>query len=133
MRNILGSSQTPEVLGRCPVCSSELTVQRLRCSSCSVALEGEFHLNPFNRLSSDQQRFVEIFLVSRGNMSEVQKELGVSYPTVRARLEEVISQLGHKPASNEVALQAERVSTLQEVESGALSVEEALRRLANRE
>lgn len=133
MRSILGSSQSPEVLGRCPVCTSELTVQRLRCSSCNVALEGEFHLNPFNRLSSEQQRFVGIFLVARGNMSEVQKELGVSYPTVRARLEEIISQLGHEPASGEAALQAERLSTLQEVESGELGVEEALRRLANRE
>lgn len=133
MRNILGSPQTPEVLGRCPVCSGELAVHRLQCSSCNVALEGNFQLNPFNRLSSEQQRFVEIFLVARGNMSEVQKELGVSYPTVRARLEEIISQLGHKPASDEAALQAERLSTLQEVESGALSVEEALRRLANRE
>ena len=133
MRDILGSSQPPEVLGRCPVCSSELTVQRLSCSSCSVALEGEFHLNPFNRLSSEQQRFVEIFLVARGNMSEVQKELGVSYPTVRARLEEIISQLGHRPASDDVAQQAERLSTLQDVESGDLSVEEALRRLADRE
>lgn len=133
MRNILGSSQTPEVLGRCPVCTGELAVQRLQCSTCNVALEGEFQLNPFNRLSSDQQRFVEIFLVARGNMSEVQKELGVSYPTVRARLEEIISQLGHKPASEEAALQAERLGTLQEVESGELSVEEALRRLANRE
>ena len=133
MRNILGSSQTPEVLGRCPVCTSELTVQRLSCSSCSVALEGEFHLNPFNRLSAEQQRFVEKFLVARGNMSEVQKELGVSYPTVRARLEEIISQLGHEPASDEATLQAERLGTLQEVESGSLSVEEALRRLANRE
>lgn len=133
MRNILGNAQTPEVLGRCPVCSSELTVERLRCSACSVALEGEFHLNPFNRLSPEQQRFVEIFLVARGNMSEVQKELGVSYPTVRARLEEIISQLGHKPASDDVALQAERLRTLQEVESGELSVEEALNRLADRE
>ena len=133
MRNILGSSQTTEVLGRCPVCTSELTVQRLQCSSCNVALEGEFHLNPFNRLTSEQQRFVEIFLVARGNMSEVQKELGVSYPTVRARLEEIISQLGHKPASDDAAVQAERLRTLQEVESGELSVEEALNRLANRE
>lgn len=133
MRNILGNPQTPEVLGRCPVCSSELTVQRLRCSSCGVALEGEFHLNPFNRLSTEQQRFVEIFLVARGNMSEVQKELGVSYPTVRARLEEIISQLGHKPAGSEASLQAERLQTLQEVESGSLSVEEALRRMAERE
>ena len=133
MRNILGSPQTPEVLGRCPVCSSELTVQRLRCASCSVALEGEFHLNPFNRLSTEQRRFVEIFLVARGNMSEVQKELGVSYPTVRARLEEVISQLGHKPASDDATLQAERLRTLQDVESGSLSVEEALSRLADKE
>ncbi len=133
MRNILGSSQTPEVLGRCPVCSSELTVQRLRCSSCNVALEGEFHLNPFNRLSSEQQRFVEIFLLARGNMSEVQKELGVSYPTVRARLEEIIAQLGHRPDSDDATVPAERLRTLHEVESGALSVEEALRRLAQKE
>ncbi len=133
MRNILGNPQTPEVLGRCPVCSGELTVHRLRCSSCSVALEGEFHLNPFNRLSAEQQRFVEIFLVARGNMSEVQKELGVSYPTVRARLEEIIGQLGHRPTTNQATLQAERLQTLQDVESGSLSVEEALRRLAEEE
>ena len=133
MRNILGNSGSPEVLGRCPVCTSELTVQRLRCAGCGVALEGEFHLNPFNRLSAEQQRFVEIFLVARGNMSEVQKELGVSYPTVRARLEEIIGQLGHKPTSDDAAQQADRLNTLQEVESGSLSVEEALRRLADRE
>ncbi len=129
----MGNSRSPEVLGRCPVCSSELTVQRLSCADCGVALEGEFLLNPFNRLTAEQQRFVEIFLVARGNMSEVQKELGVSYPTVRTRLEEIIGQLGHKPASDDATQQAERLSTLQDVESGSLSVEEALRRLADRE
>jgi hypothetical protein len=129
MVNLLSGRATPELLSHCPVCQGELCVTRVRCSQCETVIEGKFHLNAFNRLTAEQQRFVEIFLGCRGNMSEVQKELGVSYPTVRARLEEVVERLGRKRDTAEEAT-FDRVRVLEELASGHIDVDEAIRRLS---
>ena len=85
----------PEVIGRCPMCEAELMVTHLRCQRCGTGLEGVFQLTKFDRLSREQLRFVDVFLKNRGVIRDVERELNISYPTVRSRLDEVIAALGY--------------------------------------
>jgi len=82
-----------EVISDCPVCDSRLTVTRLHCSTCGTTIEGEFSVGRFSRLNRDQYALLESFLRSRGNLRELERELGVSYPTVRNRVEALLRAL----------------------------------------
>jgi hypothetical protein len=94
-----------DVISTCPVCQHELTITRLQCRSCGTALEGEFGVGRFGRLEREQLAFLESFLRSRGNLKEMERELGISYPTVRGRLEALLRSLdladGSAPAIDE--------------------------------
>ena len=83
-----------DVIATCPVCSGELTIARLHCRSCGTALEGEFGVGRFGRLDHEQMALLESFLRSRGNLKEMERELGISYPTVRGRVDALIRSLG---------------------------------------
>ena len=85
---------THDVISTCPVCSNELAITRLHCGSCGTTLEGEFSVGRFGRLNRDQLALLESFLRSRGNLREMERELGISYPTVRARVEALVRALG---------------------------------------
>jgi hypothetical protein len=83
-----------DVISTCPVCSSELAVTRLQCRGCGTAIEGDFNVGRFGRLSRDQLALLESFLRARGNLKELERELKVSYPTVRARIDALVKFLG---------------------------------------
>ena len=83
-----------DVISTCPVCSSELAVTRLHCRSCGTTLEGDFSVGRFGRLSREQLTLLESFLRSRGNLRDMERELGISYPTVRSRVEALVRALG---------------------------------------
>ena len=83
-----------DVISTCPVCTKELTITRLHCGSCGTTLEGEFSVGRFGRLNRDQLTLLESFLRSRGNLREMERELAISYPTVRGRVEALIRALG---------------------------------------
>ena len=83
------------VIGRCPICHDQLSVTRLHCSSCGTTLEGSFSLGPLQRLNSDQIAFVEAFVRCRGSLKDVGAELGISYPTVNSRLNDILLALGY--------------------------------------
>lgn len=83
-----------DVIATCPVCTSELAVTRLHCRSCGTTLEGDFSVGRFGRLSREQLALLESFLRSRGNLREMERELGISYPTVRGRVEALVHALG---------------------------------------
>jgi hypothetical protein len=83
-----------DVIATCPVCQNELSITRLHCRSCGTALEGEFGVGRFGRLSREQLTVLESFLRSRGNLKEMERELGISYPTVRGRLDALVRALG---------------------------------------
>jgi len=83
-----------DVISTCPVCEGELAITRLHCRSCGTALEGEFGVGRFGRLSREQLALLESFLRSRGNLKEMERELGISYPTVRGRVESLVRALG---------------------------------------
>lgn len=83
-----------DILHNCPVCQKPLHVTRLHCPHCQTTIEGDFQLERLLSLTPEQKNFVFSFLRNRGNIREMEKELGISYPTVRARLDQVIAALG---------------------------------------
>ena len=83
-----------DVISTCPVCSHELAVTRLHCVHCGTTLEGDFSVGRYGRLSREQLALLESFLRSRGNLREMERELGISYPTVRNRVEALVRALG---------------------------------------
>jgi len=115
------------VVGRCPVCGEPMIVTRLYCRACDSTLEGRFALGRFYQLTAEQLAFVETFIRCEGKLTRVQKELGISYPTVRSRLTEVIRGLGYEvPESGHRLSAEERSAILEQLAAGEISSEEAL-------
>ena len=126
----------PTVLGRCPVCGDELAVTRLQCGTCETAIEGRFRLGRFQRLSGDQLAFLEVFVKNRGIIKDVEAELGISYPTVRARLDEALRAMGFaagedapRPRQAQAQAREERRRVLEELRERRITADEAARRL----
>jgi hypothetical protein len=84
------------VLDKCPVCGDALTVVRLHCRTCHTAIEGQFTAGRFQQLSAEQLAFVETFVRCEGKLNRVAEALGLSYPTIRSRLRDVIRALGYE-------------------------------------
>ncbi len=82
-----------KVLESCPSCGGKLEITEVRCASCETQVRSRYRLCDFCGLDDEQSTFLRIFVTSRGNLSEVEKRLGVSYPTVRAKLDEIIERL----------------------------------------
>lgn len=88
-------------LRQCPVCDDLMVVREFYCSACDVTIRGEFEpgsAGPFSQLNDEQLAFLNLFVTSRGNMSDVERSLGVSYPTVRAKLDDLITALTEREA-----------------------------------
>lgn len=111
---------------RCPVTGEPLEVTRLTCPSSGVTIEGRFIPNEFALLPSEQLDFLRLFVKVRGNLKEVERILGLSYPTVRLRFEALLKALGYE-ALEEAA--DERAEVLARLERGEISAEEAATRL----
>ena len=115
-----------KLITECPVCGGHLAVTHLRCGSCHTELSGEFTANEFARLPQDKLDFLRTFIACRGNLKEVEAELGISYPTVRGRLDQLIEALGVLSASPQRELSpADQADVLSALERGELTVEEA--------
>lgn len=82
-----------KVLNKCPVCKDRLKIEKLKCNSCGTIIENQFELSKFDYLDDEQIYFAEIFIKCRGSIKDVEKHLGISYPTVRAKLDDVINSL----------------------------------------
>jgi hypothetical protein len=123
-----------DVISTCPVCSNELAVTRLHCSSCGTTLEGDFSVGRFGRLSRDQMTLLESFLRSRGNLRDMERELGISYPTVRSRVEQLVRSLGFGPRGDDDATDETTANIAQEgTATAASSRQDILERLARHE
>jgi hypothetical protein len=122
-------------LSKCPVCDGELTVTRLHCETCDTLIEGRFTNAAFAGLSPEQLDFIETFVRCEGKLTRVQEELALSYPTVRNLLQEVIQALGYEPGKPEPAEASagQRQNILEELDSGRISAEEAMRLLNGEE
>lgn len=117
------------VPNKCPVCSHELLVNRLSCSRCATKIEGKFSTCKFCRLPDEQRKFIEVFIKCRGSIKEVERELGISYPTVRSRLDSVIATLGYTVTDQGIKERVEAAEVLNALEKGDISVTEAAQRL----
>ncbi len=119
-----------QVVSRCPVCGKELIAVRLKCEDCETVIENSFRLSRFDYLSDEELRFVETFLRCRGNIKEVERALGISYPTVRAKLDGILRRLGLYEAGEEEKLRADRrEQILAALEKGELTPEQAIEQL----
>jgi len=113
------------VVAKCPICSEQLKVVRLECDSCGTRMEGSFSLGRFHALSPDQLDFLEIFIRARGNFKDIERELGISYPTVRSRLDAMIRALGF-PSQAEPDRESERrKEILRELAEGRIAADDA--------
>lgn len=118
----------------CPVCENRLSVTRLHCRNCDTAIEGYFETGRMGRLSPEQLAFVETFVRCEGKLIRLERELKLSYPTLRARLTEVIEQMGFEVGPNEPELSdEERHQILDELARGDISSEQAMRMLEGAE
>jgi hypothetical protein len=118
-----------QVLTRCPVCGDEMRIVRLQCESCDSVLEGNFTLGRLQRLTREQVQFVELFIKCRGKIKDVEEELGVSYPTVVARLNEVVQAMGFEVRPEDADAAGRRQGILDELAAGTITAAEAAARL----
>jgi hypothetical protein len=122
-----------DVISTCPVCEGELLISRLHCRSCGTALEGEFGVGRFGRLGKEQMALLESFLRARGNLKELERELGISYPTVRARVDALVRSLGLADGADEPVIELEADDIPIVPEGAAADRRDILERLARRE
>ena len=122
---------------KCPSCEGNLIATSLSCPDCAISIDGNFELPRLLQLSRPQIDFIEVFIKNRGIIREVERELGLSYPTVRARLDEVIQALGYSSKSapedetdNDTA--SRRRIVLGDLKAGKLTPEQALAALNER-
>jgi hypothetical protein len=113
----------------CPVCHDDLFVTRLVCRNCGTALEGRFTMGRLLQLTPEQLHFVEVFLRSEGKLNRVQEELGLSYPTVRSRLVDVIRALGYEVGGERESDDQRHQEILEQLARREISSEEAFRLL----
>lgn len=115
----------------CPVCGERLALTRLGCGACGTEIGGSFRTCEFCALDEDDLATLRVFLGSRGNLREVERHLGVSYPTARLRFNEILGKLGlgDEPGAEPEAPVPTREQILAEVAAGALSPQEAQRLL----
>ncbi len=119
------------VIGQCPICKDTLHVTRLQCRNCDTTIEGNFSLGRLYTLTPEQLQFVETFVRCEGKINRVEQEIGLSYPAVRSRLNDVIKAMGYEVgASEEQSISAEtRRDILADLNAGNITTEEALQLL----
>jgi len=113
-----------KLIGRCPVCNGSLYISELSCRECKIKIRGEFEVPMFARLTDEEREFLMIFLRSRGSLRDVQRELALSYPTVRSRLDALLAKMGIVTAR---ASHEEISDVLDKLEAGELSAEDAVK------
>lgn len=112
---------------RCPVCKGPVEIRELFCPRCEVTVRGRFPFTGFSQLSSEQMEFVKLFLKTRGNIKEMEKELGISYPTVRGKLNDILKSLGMEPDKKSI----KREEILDALARGEITAEAAAEELKN--
>jgi hypothetical protein len=117
-------------IDKCPTCRRQLEVRELHCPACDISVKGTFTRCEFCSLPEDLLAFLRLFVSRRGNLREVERELGLSYPTVRARLDDLLRALGYPVSPTAVADRHERRrQVMEDLKAGKLSPEEAIRTL----
>lgn len=121
-----------KILEHCPSCGGPLEITEVHCTRCDTVVRSHYRPCDFCQLTEEQSTFLKIFVMSRGNLSEVEKRLGVSYPTVRAKLDEVIERLASGQAEQPLpppSIPAERRAVLEAIARGEISAEDGMARI----
>lgn len=117
-----------------PVTGGELYISELASDESGVSIRGRFEIPRYARLDAEQSKFLETFLRCRGMLNSMERELGISYPTVRSRLDSLLDALDLKPIKEDgkpgKALEKKK-KILDMLEKGEISAEEAKARLKN--
>jgi hypothetical protein len=116
------------VIGECPICKHDLFVTKLECSNCHTEISGQFQLSKFNYLSKEHLYFIELFIKNKGSIKQLEKELNISYPTVKKMLDEVIVSLGYTVTDDEEN-SSNKDEILKQLAEGKITSEEALKLL----
>ena len=82
------------VIGYCPICNEKLIAKTLRCDNCDTEITGEFNLSPFDYLTKEQLDFALVFIKCEGNIKAIEKNLNISYPSVKKNIDDLINALG---------------------------------------
>lgn len=127
MRNAAVSGK--QVVNQCPFCGDGLVISRLSCKGCDTEIDSVLPIPAVMRLPNDLQGFVMTFLRCRGNIREVEKALGISYPTVCKRLDLVNAALNHDRNAGDAEAPWSRREILERLERGDINVKEATRLL----
>lgn len=109
---------------RCPSCEVEMKVTRMACTACGTGLDGDFEVSSLARLPLEDQVFVVAFVRSHGHIKRMESLFGISYPTVKNRLNAIAALLDRSfeaPSPN--------LEILEQLSSGEIGVDEALERL----
>ncbi len=122
--------------GKCPVCGERLSITKLGCPKCSTMIEGDFQPCEFCRLPEDDLDFLKVFVKNRGSIKDVERDLGISYPTVRGRLDALIRNLGYETALKDAledsrSEEAARSGILERLSRGEISAKEATQQIKN--
>jgi hypothetical protein len=112
---------------RCPYCSGALRINKLTCEDCGLGLEGGFATPRLCRLEVEEQRFVELFVLASGSLKQMAQLLGVSYPTVRSRLDKLIVRLKEQQARDE----EHKRRILEDIEAGRIPPKQGMRMIEN--
>jgi len=113
---------------RCPQCGGPLQVAALHCPQCDLTMSGEFGRCRFCDIPPDQQAFLEVFVRCRGVIRQMEKALGISYPTVRARMDDLLRALGFAGDATGAGPQSVR-EVLAQLEQGQISAQDAIQRI----
>lgn len=112
---------------KCPSCDGDMVITEMACAKCRTSIKGNFELNELATLSTDSLAFLKVFIAARGSIKEVERSLGISYPTVRARLDGLIKAMGlSAPAADLSQRKSEIIGSL---ERGEIDAQTALRQL----
>lgn len=115
-----------KVLEQCPACGGQIEITGLQCTHCHTGVTGRFAPCRFCRLLPESVQFLEVFVKNKGNVKEMERELGISYWTIRSRINELIAELGLEAESEKQPPDGnERQAVLEKVRRGEMSATEA--------
>lgn len=117
-------------LSNCPYCGGDFVIKEVECQGCKTLIKSNFKINRFHMFKKEDLYFIEVFLKNEGNIKLMEKDLGISYPTVKSRLKNIIKTLGYKAKDDDPE---KRLKILNALSDGEINVKEALKNLGEYE